>query len=83
MGALELREVIDLPGEIREAGLDAKLVLFIGSGISQLAGYPSWDEFANEVLDDLRKKKFINFSEKNQLVALDPKKKIIDCPNNC
>ncbi|WP_424947878.1 SIR2 family protein [Candidatus Spongiihabitans sp.] len=72
----ELSVSIKLPVEICEAGLDSELVFFIGSGISKLAGYPSWGEFANKVLDELRKKKLIDFSEREQLAALDPRKKL-------
>ena len=72
----ELRERIDLPDEIREAGLGAKLVFFIGSGLSKLAGYPSWNKFANMVFCELRDKGIINFSEIDQLSLLDPRKKL-------
>ncbi len=74
--APKLSEDIALPEEIIHAGLDAELVLFIGSGISILAGYPSWDEFANKVLDELREKGIINFLGIKQLSALDPRKKL-------
>ena len=72
----ELSETIDLPDKIRDAGPDAKLVLFIGAGISQLAGYPSWNEFADKALNELREKKFMNCKERSQLATLDPKTKL-------
>jgi hypothetical protein len=43
-----------VPDEILEAGKNGELVLFVGSGISQLGKLPSWKGFAEKVLDSLR-----------------------------
>jgi len=72
----ELRELPDLPPELRQAALDGHLVLFVGSGVSMLVGLPSWDGLAWKVLEDLRQKGHLNYSEMEQLKGLDPKKQL-------
>ena len=73
----DLYEVPDLPDEVVEAAKDGNLVLFIGAGLSAQMGMPSWKDLAAEALNDLRKEKFINYSELEQLKALgDPKKQL-------
>jgi NAD-dependent SIR2 family protein deacetylase len=70
----DLREVPDLPEEIRQAALDGNLVLFVGAGVSVLVGLPSWEGLAWLVLEDLRKEGYLNYSKLEQLKTLDPKK---------
>jgi hypothetical protein len=72
----DLREVPDLPEEIRQAALDGNLVLFVGAGVSMLVGLPSWEGLALLVLQDLRKKGCLNYSELEQLKDLDPKRQL-------
>lgn len=74
----DLREVPDLPEEIRQAALDGDLVLFVGAGVSMLVGLPSWEGLAWLVLEDLRlrKKGCLNYSELEQLKGLDPKRQL-------
>ena len=70
----ELGEKIQLPNEIKEAGQNNNLVLFIGAGISKLLDLPLWKEFASEVLEDLRKKDCLDYSDIDQLTRyLNPK----------
>ncbi|MFZ2726402.1 MAG: SIR2 family protein [Methylococcaceae bacterium] len=73
-----LQEYYEPPEEIIQAGLDGKLVLFVGAGVSMLApiNYPSWATLANKILEDLRKEQFINYSEFEQLKILDSKKQL-------
>lgn len=40
----------DIPDELRLAARGGKLVPFVGAGVSQLAGCPGWDAFANAAL---------------------------------
>lgn len=70
----DLRDVPELPDEIRQAALDGNLVFFVGAGVSMLVGLPSWAGLAWKVLEDLRKKEILNYSELEQLTSLDPKK---------
>lgn len=74
--APDLREIPKLPDEIIQAGLNNQLVLFVGSGVSILLGLPSWVKLAQEVLDTLREKEWLNFSELEQIKSLDPKKQL-------
>lgn len=71
-----LREAPDLPEEIRQAALDGNLILFVGAGISRLLGMPSWAGMARKQLEHLRENKALNYSEIEQLSALDPKKQL-------
>lgn len=72
----DLRQAPDLPGELKEAALDGKLVLFVGAGTSMLVGMPSWGGLAAKALQDLRHIDKINFAELDQLLKLDPKKQL-------
>jgi len=74
--APDLREIIDLPDEIFQAGLSGDLVLFVGAGASKLLGMPSWAGLANSALNQLRKNGSLNYSEIDQLKTLDPKKQL-------
>ena len=72
----ELREVPDLPEEVKNAALDGDLVLFVGAGTSMLLGMPSWDGMAKRQMGHLRENGALNYSELEQLSSLDPKKQL-------
>lgn len=72
----ELREIIDPPDEIIQAGLNGDLVLFVGAGASILMGLPSWAGLAYEAFSELRENGFLNYSQLEQLKTLDPKKQL-------
>jgi len=72
----DLREVPDLPSEIKEAALDGGLVLFVGAGVSKRVKLPGWPTLALNVLEDLLDKGFLNYSELEQLKVLEPKKQL-------
>ena len=72
----DLREIPELPEEIVQAALDGDLVLFVGAGASMLLGLPSWEGMAQLQLKYLRTKGALNYSELEQLSALDPKKQM-------
>lgn len=74
--APDLQEIIPLPDEVVAAGLDGDLVLFVGAGVSRLLGLPSWDGLAEQVLEDLRNAKLLNYSEIDQLRTQDAKKQL-------
>lgn len=72
----DLREVPELPEEIRQAALDGDLVFFVGAGVSMLVGLPSWDGLAFKALEELCQKGYLNYSELEQLRGLEPKKQL-------
>ena len=74
--APDLREIIDPPDEIVQAGLNGDLVFFVGAGASMLLGLPSWFGLAAKVFEDLRQHGYLNYSEIEQLNGLDPKKQL-------
>lgn len=66
-----------LPDEIVEAAKSGSLVLFVGAGISRMVGHPSWDDFANAVVNQLVKNEIIDHHEKSLINALpDPRKRL-------
>ena len=66
----------EVPTEIKDAAESGMLVVFIGAGISRLVGCPSWDEFANQVLDKLTPQ-YLNYHEKSLIEAIhDPRKRL-------
>lgn len=66
----------DVPSEIENAAQSGELVVFVGAGISRLVGCPSWDGFADKVLDQLVPAG-IDFHELSQINAIrDPKKRL-------
>jgi hypothetical protein len=65
-----------LPPEIEYAAQSGELVVFVGAGISRLINCPSWDDFANQVLQQLAPKG-IDYYDLNQIGSiLDPKKRL-------
>jgi hypothetical protein len=65
-----------IPQEIEMAANECNLVVFIGAGVSKLVGCPSWDEFADSVLDQLATDGHLSFSDVQQLSCLDAKKRL-------
>lgn len=76
MKALELIKTPELPEEIIDAANEGQLVLFVGAGLSVLAGLPSWGQLARKVLEELRDDaQLINYSGMDQLAKLDDPRK--------
>ena len=72
----ELTNNPKLPEEIKQAASNGELVLFVGAGVSMLLGLPSWSKLADKVLEELRGKGFLDYSEVAQLNTLDPRKRL-------
>lgn len=71
-----LNAVPDVPAEIENAAQSGELVVFVGAGVSRLINCPSWDDFANRVLQQLVPKG-IDYYDHNQISCiLDPKKRL-------
>ena len=56
-----------IPPAIIEAASTGRLVLFVGAGVSRLAGGPSWSRSAENALDEIVEKRLIPFAEAEQL----------------
>jgi hypothetical protein len=66
----------DVPSELENAAQSGELVVFVGAGISRLIGCPSWDGFADKVLEQLVPHG-IDYHELAQINAIaDPKKRL-------
>ncbi len=66
----------EIPDEVREATSLGKLVIFVRAGVSRLLGGPSWETFASEALKQLAEQGHIDFAEREQMEALNPKIKL-------
>lgn len=66
----------DVPSEIENAAQSGELVVFVGAGISRLINCPSWDSFADKVLEQLVPDG-IDYHELSQINGIrDPKKRL-------
>lgn len=72
-------EIEAVPVEIIEAARAGRLVVFVGAGVSRLAGAPSWKGFANQLLEHLYTNGAVDHYEKSNLALLDPKKLLTIC----
>lgn len=62
--------------ELVDAAASGMLVVFVGAGISQLVGCPSWDGFATAILNQLVPES-IDYHEKSLINAIhDPRKRL-------
>jgi hypothetical protein len=77
----ELVLIPEPPDGLREAALRGNLVLFIGAGASRLAGCPGWDEFANQALHQMIKKRYLSHAEFAQIKHLSPRIKLAIATN--
>lgn len=71
-----LRQIPPIPSELHEAARRGKLIIFVGAGVSLLAGGPSWDQLADSLLRNLAKKKLLSFGDLDQLSNIPARKKI-------
>lgn len=71
-----IKPLHEIPPEIENAAQSGELVVFVGAGISRLIDCPSWDGFADKVLQQLVPKG-IDHYELSQINNIkDPKKKL-------
>lgn len=76
-----LRDEMDtayiVPSTVREAARHGELVVFVGAGVSVLCGSPSWDGFANAVIDQVRQPAHLSFLDCEQLRSIsDPRRRL-------
>ncbi len=65
-----------VPSEVKDAAREAKLVIFVGAGVSRLMECPSWNKFANDALRQLANQELITFAEVEQLSNLSAKQRL-------
>ena len=66
-----------VPEAIRDAAKHGELVVFVGAGVSVLCGSPTWEGFANAVIDVVEKSVRLSFLEVEQLRAIqDPRRRL-------
>lgn len=47
---------IPLPDSLVQALRERKCVLFVGSGLSALAGFPSWSQFIDQLVSEAKRR---------------------------
>jgi hypothetical protein len=57
----------EIPEELRIAATSGRLIPFIGAGASRIAKAPSWEEFADGLLDQLVQREHLNHSQAQQI----------------
>lgn len=66
-----------VPEAIRVAAKHGELVVFVGAGVSVLCGSPTWEGFANAVIDAIEEPARLSFLEVEQLRAIqDPRRRL-------
>lgn len=69
-------DIPPIPPAVVEAASGGRLVLFVGAGVSKLAGGPSWRKAADDAFKELNTKGLITYAEVQQLKSEHPKKKL-------
>jgi len=74
----KIQEIPIMPKEFYHSLKTGRLVIFVGAGVSRLAGYPSWNDLADYILKEIAIHVEFDFSFKDveSLKGLDPKKKL-------
>ena len=65
-----------IPDDLRQAAQRGRLVIFVGAGVSKLAGGPDWPELADAALHDLVRQRKFSYSQFAQVNHLDPRVKL-------
>lgn len=73
----EIPLVPNLPKDILEAIEEDNLAIFIGAGVSRLAGCKGWNELADSLVNTCYNNELINFKEKDILLNNPNQKKVI------
>jgi hypothetical protein len=60
----------NIPEPLRLAAIQQNLIPFIGAGVSQLGGCPSWSDLASAALKFLVEKKVLNHAQMTQILDL-------------
>jgi hypothetical protein len=65
----------EVPGGLRNAAENGRVVPFVGAGVSRLAGCPGWSEFADKALEECVRNGMISHAQADQLRNLPPRTK--------
>ena len=65
-----------IPEGLRQAAQRGKLVVFVGAGVSKLAGCPDWAEFADAALLDIVQQGILSHGQLDQVSHLHPRVKL-------
>ena len=65
-----------IPNGLRQAAQRGRLVIFVGAGVSKLAGCPDWPEFADAALRDLVQQGKFSHGQLAQVSHLHPRVKL-------
>ena len=76
MSSSAVKDMIEIPAEVKDAAANGTLIFFIGAGVSRLAGLPGWYQWAQNILEQLREKGLMSYAEIEQLKMLDPRKQL-------
>lgn len=76
---MDILNIPKVPEQITTASQRGVLVVFVGSGVSQLIGCPSWKKFGQGYLQYLFDKKIINYTEFKNLSDHDSRKILSIC----
>ena len=78
----EIKNIPELPEDLRQAINGRKLAIFIGAGVSRFVGCDSWDTLAKNLLERCRKEGFITYFEQQTLLQNNDKIKLITICEN-
>lgn len=60
----------NVPQQLKDAGNDGNLIIFIGAGVTRTRGWNSWWEYAKAKLEYLRNKKYITGKECSSIIDM-------------
>lgn len=75
-------EIPEVPEEILDAAARGRLIIFVGAGASRILGCPSWSEFAQSYLEEVKKRNKINhfvYERLSEIGKRDPRKLLTIC----
>ncbi len=72
----KIQPIPNIPEVLRLAALQRKLIPFVGAGVSQLGGCPSWTEFADAALKFFVEKGKLNYAQFDQISSLPSRVKL-------
>lgn len=72
-------EVPEMPALLKHDILSGKAIVFIGAGLSKLAGMPTWKELAQKRLEEVRRRNLISYETYCHLLDERPLKTLSIC----